>query len=88
MVGYTKSEKEEMCSTTFRINGLFEYIDSDFEYFLTEKIKFKTTFEETELLHLLESMVDALVFLQKHNISHGDVKPGTILVTKNDEYKL
>lgn len=41
LVGYTKSEKEEMCSTTFRINGLFEYIDSDLEYFITEKIKYK-----------------------------------------------
>lgn len=53
-----------MCSTTFRINGLFEYIENDFEYLITNKIKYKTPFEETELLYVLESMVDALAFLQ------------------------
>ncbi len=77
-----------MCSTTFRINGMFEYIDSDLDYFIVEKLRYKVPFEETELWYILESMVDALAFLQKNKIIHGDIKPGTILVTKNDEYKL
>ena len=77
-----------MCSTSFRISTLYEYIENDLEYVITEKINYKMPFSEEELLIILDSIVDALSFLQRHNISHGDLKPGTILVTKEEEYKL
>ncbi len=52
-----------MCSTTYRLNALFEYIEKDLEAEISKRMNSLAYFDEADLWLILESAVDALAFL-------------------------
>lgn len=60
LVTYSKSHKDDMCSTTYKVNALFEYIEKDLEGEISKRMNSLAYFDEADLWLILESIVDAL----------------------------
>ena len=83
-------------------NIFFKYIDNAtyLSYILMEKAisNWETEIEkryqsfdyytENELINILNQLVNALLYLQKKNITHGNIKPQNILICENNTFKV
>ena len=70
----------------FEENGTAYYI---MEYWnngsLAEYVKSRGRLNETEALHYIRQIADALGYIHNHNMNHLDVKPGNILLDENKD---
>ena len=67
---------------------LMEAANCDFERELINRSNKKAFFTESQLLIILNYLVDTFAFLQKCGISHRDVKPQNILCFGENGYKI
>ena len=74
--------------TTIAIYVLMEMAVSDWDNEIKKHINNKKIYKERDLLKILRQLVSALTFMQKHKISHRDIKPQNILVFRQGVYKL
>ena len=70
----------------FEENGTAYYV---MEYWnngsLAEYVKSRGRLNETEALHYIRQIADALGYIHNHNMNHLDVKPGNILLDENKD---
>ena len=76
-------------STTFVLYVLMPLAEKDLEMEISERIRRKKYYKESELIHMIKQLVEALYYLQKErNVAHRDIKPENILIFKNHILKL
>jgi len=76
-------------STTFVLYVLMPLAEKDLEMEISERIKRKKYYKESELINMIKQLVEALYYLQKErNVAHRDIKPENILIFKNHVLKL
>ena len=64
-----------------------EIEEKDWEKELFERQKYKQYYEEKELFIIMKQLVKTLSLLQKNHITHRDIKPQNVLITKGN-YKI
>ena len=78
-------------------NVLFKYLDMTtyILYVLMEKAdeieirsKMKRNYTEKELINIMKQLVNVLLYFQKNNLAHRDIKPQNILIFPNNVYKV
>ena len=76
-------------STTFVLYVLMPLAEKDLEMEISERIRRKKYYKESELINMIKQLVEALYYLQKErNVAHRDIKPENILIFKNHLLKL
>ena len=66
---------------------LMEIADRDWEKELFERQKFKQFYSEKELFKIMNQLIKTLSLLQKNHITHRDIKPQNVLISKGS-YKI
>jgi len=66
---------------------LMELAETDLEEEINYRSKHNLYYSEDEIFYMIHQLVQCLALLQKHNISHRDVKPQNILIL-NGMYKI
>ena len=66
---------------------LMEIAEKDWEKELFERQRYKQYYEEKELFTIMKQLVKTLSLLQKNHITHRDIKPQNVLITKQN-YKI
>lgn len=80
--------KKKLDETTYSIYILMEVGITDWEKEIEQR-KVRTHFySEKELMAILRQLTSALVYLQRNNVSHRDIKAQNILVFKNRIFKI
>ena len=85
ILGISKKMIEE---TTYCIYILMEVAKTDWEKEINERQMKNKFYSEDELINILNQLTSALVYLQKNNISHRDIKAQNILVFENNIFKI
>ena len=76
-------------STTFVLYVLMPLAEKDLEMEISERIRRRKYYKESELINMIKQLVEALYYLQKErNVAHRDIKPENILIFKNHVLKL
>ena len=75
-------------STTYSIYVLMELANSDWNNEIKRRLKKREYYTESEIVKLLNQILDALIFLEKNGIAHRDIKPQNILIYPNNIYKV
>lgn len=63
-----------------------EALGLDLEKDLAQRIAWKTSYTEANLLSMLAEIVEALLYAQRKSIAHRDIKPHNILTTLSPPY--
>ena len=74
--------------TTYAINVLMENAECDWSMEIKKKNSKNNFYTENEIVNILKQVVKGLLYLQKKNIAHRDIKPQNILVFPNNIYKI
>ncbi len=61
---------------------LMEMADRDWEKELFERQKYKQFYSEKELFKIMNQLIKTLSLLQKNHITHRDIKPQNVLISK------
>ena len=80
--------KKILDDTTYCMYILMEVAKTDWEKEINERQMKNKFYSEDELINILNQLTSALVYLQKNNISHRDIKAQNILVFENNIYKI
>ena len=74
--------------TTYAIYVLMERGLKDWSIDIRKRIINKKPYKEEEIISILKQIVSGLVYLQKRNIAHRDIKPQNILLFDGNIYKI
>lgn len=88
VLGYTSKSEDNFCASIHKILMIVEYLDNDLEKEITLKKNQTNYYKEEQLWYLIENVVKALSALQKSDISHEDLKPSAIFISKMGVYKI
>ena len=81
--------KTKIDEETEKLNIIMEYVDNgDLNKLLLDYQYDGDYFEEKRILNWLFQVCLTLIYLQKHNIIHGDIKPSNIFLMADDSIKL
>ena len=81
-------ENRKLDKTTFVVYVLMELAICDWEKEISNRDKKKRYYSEEELIFILKNLIYTFAELQRHNISHRDIKPQNILLCKNNSLKI
>jgi len=65
-----------------------EHLELDLEREVYNRIKKKAIFSEEEIWKMLQNIVSILFKLQLKDCPHGNIRPRTILISKEEDYKI
>lgn len=88
LIGFTSKHEDHLCTTTYKVLALLEFFENNLEQEVIYKSKNGSPYTEQHLWSLITALIKGLLVLEKHSITHGDVKPNAIFISKNGEYKL
>ena len=75
-------------STTYSIYVLMELALSDWTCEIKRRQKKREYYKESEIIQILNQILDALIYLEENGIAHRDIKPQNILIYPNNIYKV
>ena len=81
-------ENKKLDKTTFVVYVLMELAICDWEKEIAHREKKKRYYSEEELIIILKNLINTFAELQRHNISHRDIKPQNILLCKDNSLKI
>ena len=81
-------ENKKLDKTTFVVYVLMELAIYDWEKEIINREKKKKYYSEEELIIILKNLIYSFAELQRHNISHRDIKPQNILLCKDNILKI
>ena len=81
-------ENKKLDKTTFVVYVLMELAICDWEKEISNRGKKNRYYSEEELITILKNLVFTFAELQRHNISHRDIKPQNILLCKDNTLKI
>lgn len=82
LLGYSTSTRKELCSTSYFTQGFYEFPKSDLHKESTQKIQNGQSFTESELSGIANQALNGLHNLHSQNITHGDIRPQYIGMSK------
>ena len=88
VLGYTSKSEDHLCASVHKILMIVEYLDNDLEKEISLKKNQNNYYKEEQLWYLAENIIKALSLLQKNSISHEDLKPSSIFISKMGVYKI
>ena len=74
--------------TTYILLVLMEKAETDWNTEITKRNKEKKYYTEEELINIMKQLVSVLLYFQKNNVGHRDVKPQNILICSNNKFKI
>jgi serine/threonine protein kinase len=74
--------------TTYILYVLMEKADTDWNNEIEIRSKMKRNYTEKELINIMKQLANVLLYFQKNNIAHRDIKPQNILIFPNNIYKI
>ena len=83
-----KVQIKSLDMTTYSISILMELALSDWNNEIIKRAKTNNFYKENELIDITKQIINGLLFLQKNNISHRDIKPQNILIFPNNVFKV
>lgn len=72
---FTVDKQSEFCSSFWKINLFFEYANNDLEQDMVRRRKEEVFYDESELWHIIVSVIAALAYLRSRGFQHGDIRP-------------
>jgi hypothetical protein len=81
-------ENKKLDKTTFVVYVLMELAICDWEKEISNREKKKRYYSEEELIIILKNLIFTFAELQRHNISHRDIKPQNILLCSDNNLKI
>ena len=81
-------ESKKLDKTTFVVYVLMELAQRDWEKEIANREKKNWYYSEEELIIILKNLVYTFAELQRHNISHRDIKPQNILLCDDNILKI
>ena len=81
-------ENKKLDKTTFVVYVLMELAICDWEKEISNREKKKRYYTEEELIIILKNLIFTFAELQRHNISHRDIKPQNILLCSDNNLKI
>ena len=81
-------ECKKLDKTTHVMYVLMDLAERDWEKEIDIRSRTKSFYTEQELLHILKELVYTFAELQRHNISHRDIKPQNILLFPDKRFKI
>ena len=81
-------ENKKLDKTTFVVYVLMELAICDWEKEISNRERKKRYYSEEELIIILKNLIFTFAELQRHNISHRDIKPQNILLCKDNSLKI
>ena len=76
------ADKLEKKGKIFTYYTLYEIAEIDWEKEIYIRQKYQNFYSEQEILNILKQLIKCLAELQKNHITHRDVKPSNVLITK------
>lgn len=86
--GYTSQDKQNFCSTLYKIAVYIETNARDLATELDDRINTRSNYTESDLLLVIENLVSGLSFFQTNESAHKDIRPFNIFVTEGQTYKI
>jgi hypothetical protein len=74
--------------TTYLLFVLMEKAETDWNSEIIQRKKENYYYTEDELINIMKQLVNVLVYFQKNNIAHRDIKPQNILIFDGNIYKI
>jgi hypothetical protein len=74
--------------TTYLLFVLMEKAETDWNSEIIQRKKENYYYTEDELINIMKQLVNVLVYFQKSNIAHRDIKPQNILIFDGNIYKI
>ena len=81
-------ETKRLDKTTYVMYVLMDLAIRDWEKEIMIRSKQKNYYKENELIQILKELIHTFAELQKHKISHRDIKPQNILLFNNNTFKI
>ncbi len=81
-------ETKQLDKTTYVMYILMDLAIRDWEKEIIERSKSENYYKENELIKILKELIFTFSQLQKHKISHRDIKPQNILLFNNNSFKI
>ena len=81
-------ESKKLDKTTFVVYVLMELAQRDWEKEIANREKKNWYYSEEELIIILKNLVNTFAELQRHSISHRDIKPQNILLCDDNILKI
>ncbi|EGR28032.1 protein kinase domain protein [Ichthyophthirius multifiliis] len=88
LLNYNSQKSTDFCSSFFKINFLYEYLNINLKNEILERQKIHYNYQEGELWYLLDSLISAAFYLKTKAVFHGDIRPYNVLLTNNGQVKL
>jgi serine/threonine protein kinase len=74
--------------TTYILYVLMEKADTDWNNEIEIRSKMKRNYTEKELINIMKQLANVLLYFQKNNLAHRDIKPQNILIFPYNVYKV
>jgi len=87
VIGYNSRNEQNLCSNFYRVSVFIEILVRDLNSDIQDHKMNQTQYTENDILLLAENLLNALSFLQKNHIAHGDIRPLNVFV-QDDRFKL
>ena len=81
-------ETKKLDKTTFVMYVLMDMAIRDWEKEIILRSKHKNYYKEKELIIILKELVHTFAELQRHKISHRDIKPQNILLFPDNSFRI
>lgn len=73
--GYTTTDKQNFCSSYYKISIYIEVLNKDLDTEIQERINRQIPFSESDILLVAENLIGGLAYFQHQGIHHGDIRP-------------
>ena len=81
-------ERKKLDKTTYVMYVLMDLAIRDWEKEIIQRNQRKNYYSENELFQILKELIHTFSELQKHKISHRDIKPQNILLFNDNSFKI
>lgn len=84
---FTHHDEQKCCNIEWVINIYVEYLEKDLEQEISEKRQKLASYQEHELIYLIENLSMGINNFEKSQNPHSDVRPSNILIDSFGVYK-
>jgi serine/threonine protein kinase len=83
LLGYSTSERKELCSTSYYTQGFYEFPKTDLAKESSLRVSNGQSFSEGELANVASQALNGLSSLHSQRITHGDIRPQYLGINKD-----
>ena len=88
LVNIIAIETKQLDKTTYVLYVLMDKANCDWEKEIEHRRSKKNPYKESELISIISQLIKTFAELQRHNISHRDIKPQNILLFSDGSFRI